>query len=111
MTTTTIPTPLGVTVLICSDCGTGAYAPLSINSREWTCDDCGHDVTDDDIANALDPGEHLTRTFIAEGEVRLAWTTRPDNCSTCGSWNHLHFSVRVGDDMPAVLIPCPEEDN
>lgn len=105
----TITAPRGVTVLECSECEGGTYAPRSLNSREWTCDQCGRDITDDDILGHLDDGEHLTRTFIAEGEVRLAWTTRPDNCSTCGSWNHLHFSVAIGHN-PTVLINCPESE-
>ena len=107
----TIAPPLGVTVIECSECDAGTYAPVSLNSREYTCDNCGHDITDVDIVRHLDDGEHLTRTFIAQGEVRLAVTTRPDHCSTCGSWNHLHFSVRIGTTMPCTFAPCPEEDN
>jgi hypothetical protein len=110
MTTRLITAPRGVTVIECGDCEGGTFAPVSLNSREWTCDQCDHDITDDDIAGHLDDGEHLTRTYIAVGEVRLAWTTRPDNCSTCGSANEHHFSVRVGDDMPSNLIPCPESE-
>jgi hypothetical protein len=109
MTATTIAAPLGVTVLICSTCGTGSYAPTPNCPTVWTCDECGHDIVPA-LDIDLDPGEVLARHFIAKGELRLAITTRPGTCGTCGSANHLHFSVRVGDDMPANLIPCPESE-
>jgi hypothetical protein len=117
MTTRRLITPPSrVTVLECTQCDGGTYAPLSVHADVWTCDNCGHDISAQrDIRPYLEPDEHggtprLTETFIAEGEVRLAWTTRrTTSCTTCGTTNGLHFSVRVGNDMPAHLIPCPAE--
>jgi hypothetical protein len=97
-------------VLSCSQCeGFGTYRADSLDASVWTCDTCYHDVHADDIRRSLDYGEYLTTAYLTEGEVRLAWSTRLRGCHTCGSTNDHHFSVRVVNDMPARLIPCPNE--
>lgn len=109
----TIATQPGVTVLECSQgCEHGTYAPTSIDARIWTCDMCGHDVSTDDIVPHLEPREWLGSTFVSEGEVRLAVTTRwAGSCLTCGTGNRdHHFSVRLGTTMPSILVNCPESE-
>ncbi len=107
-----IATPPGVTVLICSQCeGHGTYAPTSIDATVWTCDTCGHDVTRKDIEPHLDFDEWLGSTFVSEGEVRLAITTKwVGSCLTCGTSSDHHYSVRYGTTMPSDLRPCPESE-
>lgn len=103
--------PDRVTVLRCNACDSGTFAPTTLDASTWECDECGNLIyAPHDIAPHLEPGEILTSVFIAVGEVRLAWTTRrTSTCHTCGTTNGHHFSVRIGDDMPSTLIPCPNE--
>jgi len=102
--------PTATTLIHCGDCDGGTFAPVTADARTWTCDKCGHTVNDRDVKANLDEHEWLGSAFIAKGEVRLAYTTRPADCMTCGTSNHLHFSVRLGDTMPATFIDCPEGD-
>lgn len=93
-------TPVG-----CSECPGGLY------SLSGTCDHCGHKVAREDITPHLDANETLTDTYVIRDGVRMTRLAvcRTDACECCGSISAAHFSIRVGDDIPARFQPCPND--
>lgn len=71
-------------------CGDGFYA----------CTRCGHTIGWETYWPTVTGDREPA--IIAD---RLA--TVPRRCSGCGSQNALHFSVRVGDEIPARFTTCP----
>lgn len=106
--------PTTTTILRCSQCPSripGTYR-LADDADTATCDTCGHAVSlRDDIRPHLDANERTTIHGYAVGGIllRRVAVIRTDACDACGSISTAHFDVRAGDDIPARLIPCPND--
>jgi hypothetical protein len=96
-----------ITALSCSECPTGEYRTSDVQGT-FVCKACGYAVHRSDVDRYLDLNERLTTRHNNTSTPDVV-IIRTEACECCGSISNGHFSVRVGDSLPATLIPCPND--